>query len=68
MIRCPHCLHDDSTVDETKPDRGDSLLRYRTCKKCNKRFTTHELPAIFVSKKRGYLLDVSPLVGEEPHG
>ena len=68
MIRCPHCLHDDSTVYETKTDRGDFLLRYRICKKCNKKFPTHELPAIFVSKKRCYLLDVTPIMGEELHG
>ena len=68
MIRCPHCLHDESTVKETKADRGDYLLRYRICNKCHKVFPTHELPAIYVSKKRGYVLDVTPLLDEEAYG
>lgn len=68
MIRCPHCLHDESTVKETKTDRGDYLLRYRTCNKCHKVFPTHETLAVFVSKKRGYVRDLEALLEQEFDG
>ena len=42
-MNCPYCSHEDTAVLESRglPDEG-GVRRRRQCKKCNKRFTTHE--------------------------
>lgn len=42
-MNCPYCSNEDTAVLESRglPDEG-GIRRRRQCKKCDKRFTTHE--------------------------
>lgn len=42
-MNCPYCTHNDTQVLESRllPE-NDGIRRRRECKKCDKRFTTHE--------------------------
>lgn len=42
-MNCPYCLNNDTAVLESRllPENG-GIRRRRECKKCSKRFTTHE--------------------------
>ncbi|HOR42375.1 MAG TPA: transcriptional regulator NrdR [Atribacterota bacterium] len=43
MTRCPFCNHSDTGVIESRTMENELVVRRRRCcKKCNKRFTTHE--------------------------
>lgn len=43
-MNCPYCLNEDTAVLESRGLPGDlGVRRRRRCKKCNKRFTTHEV-------------------------
>ncbi|OGD72613.1 transcriptional regulator NrdR [Candidatus Collierbacteria bacterium RIFOXYB2_FULL_46_14] len=42
-MKCPYCNNDDTNVLESRGIPGsEAVRRRRQCKKCNKRFTTHE--------------------------
>lgn len=42
-MRCPYCLHDDTSVMESRPMVDEpGVRRRRVCGKCKKRFTTYE--------------------------
>ncbi len=42
-MRCPFCLHPESKVVDSRPDKdGSSIRRRRECGNCGKRFTSHE--------------------------
>ncbi len=41
QMKCPFCLSKNVSVLETR-EAESSIRRRRLCKKCNKRFTTHE--------------------------
>jgi transcriptional repressor NrdR len=42
-MRCPFCLHPNSKVVDSRPDKeGSSIRRRRECEVCGKRFTSHE--------------------------
>ena len=42
-MNCPYCDHDDTAVLESRSlPAQEGVRRRRECKKCNKRFTTHE--------------------------
>ncbi len=42
-MNCPYCDNDDTAVLESRSLPGqEGVRRRRECKKCNKRFTTHE--------------------------
>ena len=42
-MNCPYCSHEDTAVLESRGlPNSDGIRRRRECKKCNKRFTTHE--------------------------
>jgi len=42
-MRCPFCLHPNSKVVDSRPDKGGaSIRRRRECEVCGKRFTSHE--------------------------
>lgn len=42
-MNCPYCLNCDTAVLESRGLPGEEgIRRRRECKKCNKRFTTHE--------------------------
>ncbi len=42
-MRCPFCMHPDSKVVDSRPDKeGSSIRRRRECEHCGKRFTSHE--------------------------
>ena len=42
-MRCPFCGHGDSQVlDSRLSDPGDAVRRRRTCRSCERRFTTYE--------------------------
>ena len=54
-MKCPFCSKSDTRVVDSRPDKMDSQVRRRReCKKCLKRFTTHEkfsqIPLIIVKK------------------
>src|SRR3989339_561820 len=43
FMKCPYCNNDDTNVLESRGIPGsEAVRRRRQCKKCNKRFTTHE--------------------------
>jgi transcriptional repressor NrdR len=43
-MNCPYCSNEDTTVLESRGLPGDlGVRRRRRCKKCEKRFTTHEV-------------------------
>jgi transcriptional repressor NrdR len=43
-MNCPYCLHEDTAVLESRGLPDDlGVRRRRRCKKCDKRFTTHEV-------------------------
>lgn len=43
-MNCPYCLNEDTAVLESRGLTSDSgVRRRRQCKKCDKRFTTHEV-------------------------
>lgn len=56
-MNCPYCLNEDTAVLESRGLPGDlGVRRRRRCKKCNKRFTTHEVVVnidLKVIKKNG---------------
>ena len=54
-MNCPHCLHPDSRVVETraKPDRD---RRIRLCRNCGKTFTTMEVVAVYAGRATGYVI------------
>lgn len=60
-MNCPYCAHNDTSVLESRSLPGsDGIRRRRECKKCNKRFTTHEKVVnldLKVIKKNGGLED-----------
>lgn len=41
-VKCPHCGHQTSTVQDTRA-YGDDLRRRRKCQKCEDTFTTIEM-------------------------
>jgi transcriptional repressor NrdR len=42
-MRCPFCLHPNSKVVDSRPDKdGTTIRRRRECDVCGKRFTSHE--------------------------
>ena len=42
-MNCPYCTNEDTSVLESRGLPGeDGIRRRRECKKCGKRFTTHE--------------------------
>lgn len=58
-MNCPYCLYTDTAVLESRslPDE-DGIRRRRQCKRCEKRFTTHEKVVnidLKVVKKNGKL-------------
>lgn len=56
-MKCPFCLHQDSSVLESRDSEdGQVTRRRRECDKCHKRFTTYERiegPQLTVVKKDG---------------
>ena len=60
-MNCPYCDHDDTSVLESRGLPGqEGMRRRRECKKCGKRFTTHERVVnldLKVVKKDGRLED-----------
>ncbi len=60
-MNCPYCNHNDTAVLESRGLPGaDGVRRRRECKKCTKRFTTHEKIVnldLKVIKKDGRLED-----------
>lgn len=58
---CPYCANQDTQVLESRAlPESDGIRRRRECKKCNKRFTTHEKVVnldLKVIKKNGHLED-----------
>ena len=60
-MNCPYCTNNDTAVLESRGLPGfDGIRRRRECKKCNKRFTTHEKVVnldLKVIKKDGRLED-----------
>lgn len=63
IMNCPYCNYNDTQVLESRllPE-GCGVRRRRDCKKCKKRFTTHELVVnleLKVIKKNGSLEDYS---------
>ena len=56
-MRCPYCLHPEtSVIDSRDADNLDQIRRRRECLKCKKRFTTYErveLIDLMVLKKDG---------------
>jgi len=60
-MNCPYCINNDTSVLESRALPGaDGIRRRRECKKCNKRFTTHEKVVnldLIVMKKDGRLED-----------
>lgn len=55
IMNCPYCAHTKSSVTN-KRDSPDGIRRRRECKKCKKRFTTHEKiekSDLYVIKKDG---------------
>jgi transcriptional repressor NrdR len=58
---CPYCANTDTQVLESRAlPASDGIRRRRECKKCNKRFTTHEKVVnldLKVIKKDGHLED-----------
>jgi transcriptional repressor NrdR len=60
-MNCPYCTHNDTSVLESRSLPGlDGIRRRRECKKCSKRFTTHEKVVnldLKVVKKDGHLED-----------
>lgn len=54
-MRCPFCNHPDTGVIESRTIENELVVRRRRCcKKCNKRFTTHErielIPLVVIKK------------------
>ena len=54
-MRCPFCNHPDTGVIESRAMEDELVVRRRRyCKKCNKRFTTHErieiMPLVVIKK------------------
>ena len=60
-MNCPYCTNDDTSVLESRSLPGaDGVRRRRECKRCSKRFTTHEKVVnldLKVIKKDGRLED-----------
>lgn len=60
-MNCPYCNYNDTSVLESRLLPGEAgIRRRRECKKCNKRFTTHEMIVnldLKVIKKGGKLED-----------
>jgi transcriptional repressor NrdR len=60
-MNCPYCNHNDTQVLESRLlFEGLGVRRRRECKKCTKRFTTHELVVnleLKVVKKNGSVED-----------
>ena len=58
---CPYCANQDTQVLESRAlPESDGIRRRRECKKCSKRFTTHEKVVnldLKVIKKNGHLED-----------
>ena len=56
-MKCPFCLHQESSVLESRDSEdGQVTRRRRECDKCHKRFTTYERiegPQLTVVKKNG---------------
>ncbi len=54
-MKCPFCSHPDTGVIESRTMENKQVIRRRRyCKKCNKRFTTHErielMPLVVIKK------------------
>ena len=58
---CPYCANNDTQVLESRAlPESDGIRRRRECKRCGKRFTTHEKVVnldLKVIKKNGQLED-----------
>jgi len=56
-VQCPHCHHNSSRVDDSRPtDGGRAIRRRRECENCGFRFTTFERgeqTPLLVIKKNG---------------
>ena len=57
-MKCPFCNHSETGVIESRAmENGLVIRRRRTCKNCNKRFTTHErielVPLVVIKKDEG---------------
>jgi transcriptional repressor NrdR len=55
IMNCPFCNHHDTGVIESRTMENRQVIRRRRyCKKCNKRFTTHErielIPLVVIKK------------------
>jgi transcriptional regulator NrdR family protein len=62
-MNCPHCGHDRTRTEQTRTqEEGRTVLRYRTCLKCAKTFTTKEYRVAFVGNNVGYMIDPMALV------
>jgi len=67
-MRCPFCLHPNSKVVDSRPDKdGSSIRRRRECEVCGKRFTSHErveemLPMVMKKDGRRELFDRLKLI------
>ncbi|MDD3032056.1 MAG: ATP cone domain-containing protein, partial [Atribacterota bacterium] len=56
-MKCPFCNNMDTGVIESRSMENDLVIRRRRfCKKCNKRFTTHErieiVPLVVIKKDK----------------
>ena len=53
-MKCPFCREEDSRVIDSRTiEEGLAIRRRRECGQCGRRFTTSEVAALAVVKRRG---------------
>ena len=58
-MKCIHCQGTDSKVVDSR-NEGGGVMRRRECKKCGKRFTTHEYTDLTWETKRVDAMAIAP--------